>query len=336
MRKRVEEGRIAERQRREQGESASEKRVSTATEDATGKPEQSATATTSTSTKVRKPSKNARVTVRRPESEAGDHGNKASVVAMDKDDSHRMRLQSDHHSASANISSQDKQRRSAGEVTSAFILPDITMSGDVENQKLPAGDSLLQHNGKNCTICSNHAVECAGRHDDEHQQAPGFSDHVRENNDGDHTTRPSEPPQVALAKVLQSLKDEHAHIRTSLLPPFLSEYSKLDVSMAKRKRKTLYKKIVAAWRDADLKADQIYSLQDVVEGLKLDGAGVDRMTERDVDSTLQSIGIGASSRPANGGVDYDEEEEDDDDDEEEELPWEGFESTADMTGSRHG
>ena len=81
-------------------------------------------------------------------------------------------------------------------------------------------------------------------------------------------------------------------------------------------------KIETVLKDIDLKSDQIYALYDVLETCK------GEITKRDLDITLESIGIDVTANSAtfrSGPVDLEDDEEDD-------LPWEGIESTAELTG----
>ncbi|KAK5696318.1 hypothetical protein LTS12_028583, partial [Elasticomyces elasticus] len=118
----------------------------------------------------------------------------------------------------------------------------------------------------------------------------------------------------------------------------------LDASLGKRQRKTLGEKIEKLLREVDMKADQIYALYDVLEGQKQGGH---QMTEHEMEQTLQSIGIDSSpptpavaerTRDATATTDRSTRKsmETGDDEDEEELPWEGIESTMDVTGRTGG
>jgi hypothetical protein len=93
-------------------------------------------------------------------------------------------------------------------------------------------------------------------------------------------------------------------------------------------------KIEKLLKDIDLKADQIYALYDVLEGQKQNGH---EMTEQEMEVTLQSIGIdtAATTRAADVTATTDKsshKNNDTDLEDDEELPWEGIESTMDVTG----
>jgi hypothetical protein len=148
------------------------------------------------------------------------------------------------------------------------------------------------------------------------------------------TLRPSQPPALALATVLKGLEDELSHLKMQLVP-YQNTYNQHDASLSKRQRKSLYQKIEMLLKDIDTKADQIYALYDVLEGQKQDGH---EMTEQEVEVTLQSIGVSVYDGRAfdiTGATDQSSKNNpvttDDSEDEEDELPWEGFESTVEMT-----
>lgn len=262
----------------------------------------------------------------------------------------RRRRHSDH-----SVQSQNRRKKPIPELTSAFILPDITLRYAETATREPVRlsesaqkvlDSVAGHDGRNCTVCKRLLPEGVTHdHDDGHvtvpkpipvsERMPGPSVYNEE-----PTLRPSRPPAEALATVLKSLEDELSHLKMQLAVA-QQAFSKHDASLGKRQRKSLSTKIEKLLKEIDIKADQIYALYDVLEGQKQDGH---EMTEREMEVTLQSIGIDVqnAAKFANltGATDQSlrrktaQNVEDFDDDYDEELPWEGFESTAEMTG-RH-
>lgn len=216
-------------------------------------------------------------------------------------------------------------------MTSAFILPDITL-GQPDSRL----DNVGQHKGKNCTVCKrtvpddytcNHLLNIP-------RPVP-VSDRVSNARayEEDHTLRPAQQPGIALATVLKALEDELAHMRMQLAT-YQGAYYKLDASMNKRKRKSLRQKIENLLHHADMKADQIYALYDVLEGQK---KVRHQMTEQEMDETLQSIGVdveGQAEKPTNATNKSSQKqpESDFDEDEDDDLPWEGIESTGEVTG----
>ncbi|RAH74129.1 uncharacterized protein BO66DRAFT_313639 [Aspergillus aculeatinus CBS 121060] len=283
----------------------------------------------------------------RPASAMGDltATSKASMVEGDSNLSvpvERHRRHSDH---AATTATPRRRRQMAEEMTSAFILPDITLNPAslVDNlTKLPkptqrALDSATQHNGKNCTVCKRVMPGDSCDHSVETVKVPKpvpVSQRMPEPSilNEDPTMRPAQSPEIALATVLKALEDELAHLKIQLVA-YQGAYNKLDASLSKRQRKSLGEKIEKLLKDIDMKADQIYALYDVLEGQKQDGR---EMTEQEMEVTLQSIGIDTGAGPTGdltaasikSSHKAPETEFDDDD----ELPWEGFESTMELTG----
>ncbi|KAL4946638.1 hypothetical protein BDV06DRAFT_208547 [Aspergillus oleicola] len=283
----------------------------------------------------------------RPTSALGDLTSTSKVSAAEGDSqltvpAERPRRHSDHSATPA--TAQRRRRRIAEEMTSAFILPDITLrhADLAENlTKLPEAtkrvlDRATQHSGKNCTVCKQSVPGVYCEHTGEAVKIPKpvpVSERIPEPSiyNEEPTLRPAQSPAVALATVLKALEDELAHLRMQLVS-YQGAYNKLDASISKRQRKTLTEKIEKLLKDIDMKADQIYALYDVLEGQRQRGQ---EMTEQEIEVTLQSIGIDANPRLAEvtgttdkssrkDATDYDEEDS--------ELPWEGIESTMEVTG----
>ncbi|KAL4885511.1 hypothetical protein BJY04DRAFT_205289 [Aspergillus karnatakaensis] len=255
----------------------------------------------------------------------------------------RPRRHSDH---SATPVAQRRRRRIAEEMTSAFILPDITLrhADLAENlTKLPeatqrALDRATQHNGKNCTVCKQSVPgeDCDHTSGIKIPKPVPASERMPEPSiyNEEPTMRPAQAPALALATVLKALEDELSHLRMQLVS-YQGAYNKLDASISKRQRKTLAEKIDKLLKDVDMKADQIYALYDVLEGQRQHGQ---MMTEQEIEVTLQSIGIDTNPNrlaEVTGTTDKSSRKEGteyDVDDDESELPWEGIESTMEVTG----
>ena len=206
-----------------------------------------------------------------------------------------------HHSEDSLLQRRD-QRSGLIDMTSAFIVPDITMRNVTANidefSQLPASPPKK-------TIKVPKPVPVSDR-----MPAALCGD--------EPTIRPSQPPAKALATVLKGLEDEmeslkrqHAH--------FQAIYNQHDPALSKRRRKVVYQKMQSMMKDIDIKADQIYSLYDVLEGQKAAGQ---TMTEDEFEMTLQSIGIDPNDVDWTG---HDRSAHaDGDGDDSEELPWEGI------------
>ncbi|EED16483.1 conserved hypothetical protein [Talaromyces stipitatus ATCC 10500] len=295
----------------------------------------------------------------RPSSALGDATSTAKTDQGDREEgaAGRRRRHSDH-----STQSQSRRRKFVPELTSAFILPDITLRYAEVATREPARlsesaqkvlDSVAGHDGRNCTVCKRLLPDgVTHNHDDDHvaiqrgtitvPKPIPVSERMPEPSfyNEEPTLRPSRPPAEALATVLKGLEDELSHLKMQLAVAQQS-FSKHDASLGKRQRKSLSNKIEKLLKEIDIKADQIYALYDVLEGQKQDGH---EMTEKEMEITLQSIGIDVqnAAKLANltGATDESlrrktvHNVEDSDDEYDEELPWEGFESTAEMTG-RH-
>ncbi|KAL4804234.1 hypothetical protein BDV18DRAFT_166077 [Aspergillus unguis] len=282
--------------------------------------------------------------VPRPASALGDVTANSRISATEGDSQltvpterpERPRRFSDH---SATPVAQRRRRRIGEEMTSAFILPDITLrhADLAENlTKLPEATQRVlnratQHDGKNCTVCKQSVPGEGCDHTDAVKipKPVPASERMPEPSvyNEEPTLRPAQSPAVALATVLKALEDELSHLRMQLVA-YQGAYNKLDASISKRQRKTLTEKIEKLLKDIDMKADQIYALYDVLEGQKQRGQ---EMTEQEIEVTLQSIGIDANPKlgevtgttdksSRKDGAEYDEEDS--------ELPWEGIESTG--------
>lgn len=289
----------------------------------------------------------------RPSSAIGETTATGKIDLDGHDDqaaSERRRRHSDN-----SIPSRSRRRRPTAEMTSAFILPDITLRyADSESHpttKLSESaqkvlNSVARHDGKNCTVCKR-LLPSGTSHDHEHgdnresitiPKPVPVSERMPEPSayNEEPTMRPSQPPALALATVLKGLEDELAHLKMQLAT-YQSAYTKHDASLSKRQRKSLSQKIEKLLKEVDTKADQIYALYDVLEGQKQDGR---EMTEHEVEVTLQSIGIDINAGRTvdlTGATDESRkksEAPDDTEDDDDELPWEGFESTVEITESR--
>ena len=258
-----------------------------------------------------------------------------------------------HSETSVDVRRQQRRKQGAENMTSAFILPDITIRQPVPELSAACEkvlNDLKNHKEQNCTVChqtvqpgSNHDHTGASKATITIPKPIPVSDRMPEPTEynEDPTIRPSQPPAFALAFVLKGLEDELAHQKMQL-----GHYQKLyaghDPALSKRQRKSVYAKVETLLKDIDVKADQIYSLYDVLEGQKQDGH---QITEQEVEVTLQSIGVDVADLGLRGG-DVDNSltnkpaerhpwDLDSNDGSEEDLPWEGIESTAGTAKSNH-
>ncbi|KAL1630011.1 hypothetical protein SLS54_000871 [Diplodia seriata] len=227
---------------------------------------------------------------------------------------------------SARSQSNSRRRRSAPmEMTSAFIIPDITVNARATEQ----------HDDANCTLCRK--ASCSGEHTAPVEIPDPVPVSERMPDDIDATMRPSQPAPLALATVIKELQDEltHLNLQKAAYDSLLHSH---DPSLSKRKRKTVEAKISDLLQAISAKSDQIYALYDVVEGQK-DAGQLNETDEKEVEETLLSVGIDPeemrekTQKSKGKRVVINEREKDSeiggltDDDE---LPWEGISETESM------
>ncbi|KAH7032377.1 hypothetical protein B0J12DRAFT_582744 [Macrophomina phaseolina] len=191
-------------------------------------------------------------------------------------------LTKDNTQHSTHSRSTSRRRRSAPvEMTSAFIIPDLT----VHSRSAPT--AVEQHGDANCTVCRK--TSCS----DEHTAPVNIPDPIpvsdRMPDDVDATMRPSQPPPLALASVIKQLHDERTHLIIQKAA-FDSQLRNLDPSLGKRKRQDIQVKITEFMNAINAKDDQIYALHDVLEGQKAAGQ-LSEADEKEVEETLLSVGI---------------------------------------------
>lgn len=229
-----------------------------------------------------------------------------------------------------------RRRRSAPtEMTSAFIIPDLTLGTRKATTKMEITQKLnmKHHDNENCTVC---------RRDEANATSPTESLRVpklipvssRMPDDADATMRPARSPKEALALVVKELRDEriHLHAELAVARAMLESH---DPSLGRKKRAALENEIADLLARIKVKDDQIYNLYDVLEG------------QQDGDITEQFVeGVTEEIRAQDEEVEKEVEnrrkgkkvtiqsfhEESIRDQDEEDLPWEGFESTGELTG----
>ncbi|KEQ98354.1 hypothetical protein AUEXF2481DRAFT_36865 [Aureobasidium subglaciale EXF-2481] len=181
--------------------------------------------------------------------------------------------------------------KSTEEMTSAFILPDITLhTGPGAEATLMDDNGDVSHDGVNCTACPSNDSE------EKEVSIPRPTPvSERDIDDTNATVRPSQPPPVALATVLKQLEDEVTHLKIQLRA-YETMYNKHDPALGRRKRLGVKQRIDTLIAEVERRSDQIYALYDVLEGQKA-SADVDReqqqqeVADENVESTLQSLGI---------------------------------------------
>ncbi|QDS72417.1 hypothetical protein FKW77_009070 [Venturia effusa] len=198
------------------------------------------------------------------------------------------------HSNISRATHTSRRRRSTGftEMTSAFILPDITMK---EPAAKATFDSVVKqevsHDSKHCSVCKRILSSDTLNIDDIQAPLP-IPVSTRTADDVDATMRPTQGPVHALSLVLKQLNDELTHLKLSLHVAEEALRSH-DPSLGKRARKALHERLEVLNRAMSAKSDQIYALYDVVEAHKVDIdnlSGEDALPE-EVEKTLESIRV---------------------------------------------
>ena len=270
------------------------------------------------------------------------------------------------HSEPSMLSTRSRRKgRSAENLTSAFIVPDITIKQphfraedipDLSEEGKAVLDDLAQHSGKNCMVCQQQGK--SGNFGDQTVSAghtiavpkpvPISERQLALNTlEEEHTIRPAQAPALALATVIKALEDEVVHLKIEL-SKYQALYNAHDPALSKRRRKSVHEKMRALTAILDVKSDQIYALYDVLEGQKRDGH---ELSENEVEVTLHSVGVDLVGLQLRGGGDKDKEEAkreskvkarkserptwefSTDDEFEDDLPWEGIETTVETTKS---
>jgi hypothetical protein len=230
---------------------------------------------------------------------------------------------------STGIPRNRKSRDDTDDMTSAYIIPDISFVSDMKETVHPTLsasarrvlDKLCNQDCLNCSVCTQ--VASYGTKDTREQNATmqnarvskpvPVSDRmpVAAPYEDEPTLRPLVKPGLALAIVIKGLEDEVVHLKMEQAQ-VNALYTKHDPSLSLRKRHALKNRLSKLTVAIETKSDQIYALYDVLEGQKQSGQ---EMTEEDFENTLLSIGIDPESKDDGEDTDLD-------------LPWEGIEDTV--------
>ena len=220
------------------------------------------------------------------------------------------------------------------EMTSAFIIPDITLAPTSKQTASGSGDDALvnPHDTKSCTICqrvlTTQSRKAAAGITVKLSTIVPVSARAHLRSDPDSTLRPTQPPLSALSVVLKALYDEHAHYHLQLQSAQRNLRS-LDPAAERRKHAALHARIAALNAMLDAKSAQIYALFDVVEAhraeLREDGDG-DEAREIDevslvVDELRKGKKVGFRDAARQPTVE---------DGAEDDLPWEGITETGEL------
>ncbi|ORY74819.1 centrosome microtubule-binding domain of Cep57-domain-containing protein [Protomyces lactucae-debilis] len=150
---------------------------------------------------------------------------------------------------------------------------------------------LSRHDAARCTICSKKRQE---------QQPSKKESKTHMRSDGDATLRPSQPPMEALSSVLAALQDEFRHLKLEHAR-LAEQYKDLNPELGKRQRKQLAQGLRTCIEQLEAKADQIYSVFDVVEAagqgdLFMNATGASRSVPQTA-TTTAAAAHGSVGRP---------------------------------------
>ena len=225
------------------------------------------------------------------------------------------------------LSNTSRRRRSAPtEMTSAFIVPDIKIGSRKQmtvQMEMTQNIHAKHHDNDNCTYCRRQASDASADPLRVPKLVPVSS---RMPDDVDATLRPSRSPKEALALVVKELQDERAHLHMELavMRAMLEAH---DPSLGRKKRVALEQAVAELLAKIQTRDDQIYHLYDVLEGQQDHD-----ITEQYVDDVTEQIraeDAEVEKKSKEKKVTIQSFHEDEDEDSGEELPWEGFEDTAD-------
>lgn len=192
----------------------------------------------------------------------------------------RSRSQTSMYSRISRASQGDHHRDNSDNMTSAYIIPDIEVAASATSKQsrprhpsnIPVcGHGFPYHGPEQCDECARTASSIIDGLDSnkETTQLIPVSERMPAAVDGqdEPTLRPSMPPMDALTRVLKALTEEERDMRKTL-SGLQYDLNSLDSSLERSKRKALAARVDELQAATQKKADQIYFLYDVLEGLK--------------------------------------------------------------------
>jgi uncharacterized coiled-coil protein SlyX len=238
----------------------------------------------------------------------GNYSVRSGHSAISRESNQNDNTAQSHISANSFTSNIDRN------MTSAFIIPDITLrektrSTPAQQQTGPALskearsvlDGICIHKSQNCTVCSRiHTQSRTAGFATNQKSEANTKKRVRvqkptpvterrssraEEYVEEPTLRPSMPPGDALAIVIKELNDEIAHLELQIQEKNKS-YFALDKSVGQRERKRALAAVQKLQSEYETKSAQVYKLHDVLEGQKAAGQ---LMSQEELDVTIASI-----------------------------------------------
>lgn len=211
---------------------------------------------------------------------------------------HTIRSTTSHrrHHSETSIHTTRRRRNVADDMTSAFIIPDISsnpITTETAHPSLSASarkvlDGLCKHDCTNCTVCARVAsFDTKNRTKVAIPKPIPVSERMPEPTpyEDEPTIRPSVEPDLALATVIKELEDEIAHLKLENTR-LAAEYTKHDPSLGMRQRKALKKRLDELLNEIERKSDQLYGLYDVLEGQKESGDMAEELPWEGIEETF--------------------------------------------------
>lgn len=199
-----------------------------------------------------------------------------------------------------------RRRRSSMEgMTSAFIIPDITIQG---TEALDLGEACIKHNSAGCTACSS-----SGTKVDIPMPVPVTDRNLEDVTNA--TIRPAQPPAEALATVIKNLEDEITHLKMQKEVQNQA-YNQHDPALSKHRRLAVKAELHRLMILIDKRCDQVYALYDVLEGQKKQGMNMTQEIDESIEVGRQAP-AGLADEDDFSGMESDE------------LPWEGLSESED-------
>jgi hypothetical protein len=201
-----------------------------------------------------------------------------------------------HSETSVHTRTTRRRRTETDDITSAFIIPDISFNVTTVEKVHPTTsaepattekvhptlsanarrvlDDLCKHDCQNCTVCTRVASFDTKNHTKHKVTIPKpvpVSERMPDPTpyEDEPTIRPSIEPGLALATVIKGLGDEIAHLKLEHAR-VTKAYGKHDPSLGMRHRKSLKQRMDQLVLEIERKSDQLYGLYDVLEGQKSD------------------------------------------------------------------
>jgi hypothetical protein len=255
-------------------------------------------------------------------STGGDIEDDGSAESETSDDVLGPEVTNKQETVRSNFSRTSQRRRNVfTELTSAFIVPDITLHRTAMNGTVRSVLEKLSpsHDTSRCTVCAR--IIGSPLAEGSIPVPVPVSTRSDVQADVDSTLRPTQGPLEALAKVMKELQDELVHLKLELHVTEGKIHAQ-DPALGKRVRKALHERLAVLNKSIETKSDQIYALYDVLETHKSEIA--DGVIPEEVERTMETL---RDDKERGKKVAFGEADEDGDDSD---IPWAGFSDTESL------